>query len=360
MNPQVLLSTLKICIFHQNTEHFNAFPNKGLFMQDLATLLPVIAVFLTFLIGFIANRTTLCAVRAAREIVIEKKAWLLVSFIQIIGWAMLVFILLEQLPGLSIAYQHRYPFSHLTLVGGFLFGIGAALNNGCALHTLVRLGRGDLRMFISLSGLVGGAYLCNAYMLPHVSEAPPLLPQFSFVNVYGSQYLTYTAILALITGLFWLMKNIRLKTLWKTLTVSRYSLSGGAALIGIFNGVLFCFAGNWTYTYHIVSHTTGDSSQISILAVGMTLSLFAGLTFSAWQSDGFKLIYRPQSNWLRYFLAGILMGIGIIFIPGGNDVLLLNGIPSLSPHALPAYLSIIAGAACLIFIRTKIPTRPLV
>ena len=39
------------------------------------------------------------------------------------------------------------------------------------------------------------------------------------------------------------------------------------------------------------------------------------------------------------------MGIGAMFIPGGNDGLILFGIPSLSPHAIPAYLGILAGVA---------------
>ena len=37
------------------------------------------------------------------------------------------------------------------------------------------------------------------------------------------------------------------------------------------------------------------------------------------------------------------MGLGAALVPGGNDVLLLNAIPGLSPHALPAYLAMLAG-----------------
>jgi len=32
-------------------------------------------------------------------------------------------------------------------------------------------------------------------------------------------------------------------------------------------------------------------------------------------------------------------------IPGGNDALVLYGIPSLSPHAIPSYLAMILGIA---------------
>jgi uncharacterized protein len=38
-----------------------------------------------------------------------------------------------------------------------------------------------------------------------------------------------------------------------------------------------------------------------------------------------------------------LMGLGTALLPGGNDALVLYGIPSLSPHAIPAYLALILG-----------------
>ena len=46
------------------------------------------------------------------------------------------------------------------------------------------------------------------------------------------------------------------------------------------------------------------------------------------------------------------MGLGAAVIPGGNDALILYGIPSLSPHALPSYVALVAGiAAVLSFMR---------
>jgi hypothetical protein len=42
---------------------------------------------------------------------------------------------------------------------------------------------------------------------------------------------------------------------------------------------------------------------------------------------------------------GLLMGLGVALTPGGNDALVLYGIPSLSPHALPAFLAMVLGTA---------------
>jgi hypothetical protein len=44
------------------------------------------------------------------------------------------------------------------------------------------------------------------------------------------------------------------------------------------------------------------------------------------------------------------MGLGAALVPGGNDVLLLNAIPGLSPHALPAYLAMLAGIAIALMV----------
>jgi len=50
------------------------------------------------------------------------------------------------------------------LLGGLLFGLGAALNRGCSFSTLQRLADGDWRMLASLGGFLGGSFLW--YLLP--------------------------------------------------------------------------------------------------------------------------------------------------------------------------------------------------
>ena len=49
----------------------------------------------------------------------------------------------------------RTPFL-FALVGGFVFGVGAALNRGCSLSTLQRLADGEMSMLVTLAGLVLG------------------------------------------------------------------------------------------------------------------------------------------------------------------------------------------------------------
>jgi hypothetical protein len=71
---------------------------------------------------------------------------------------------------------------------------------------------------------------------------------------------------------------------------------------------------------------------------------------STLQRGGFRFDWTPRRAWLRNIFGGVLMGIGVALAPGGNDALVLYGIPSLSPHALPAFLAMAAGIAAALLV----------
>jgi hypothetical protein len=70
-----------------------------------------------------------------------------------------------------------------------------------------------------------------------------------------------------------------------------------------------------------------------------------GMLLSTLQRRSFCLDWRPRRIWLRNICGGLLMGLGVALTPGGNDALVLYGIPALSPHALPAFLALLLGTA---------------
>jgi len=77
----------------------------------------------------------------------------------------------------------------------------------------------------------------------------------------------------------------------------------------------------------------------------LLLAMLAGMLLSTWQRGSFRLDWRPRPIWLRQACGGLLMGMGVALTLGGNDALVLYGIPSLSPHALPAFLAMGIGIA---------------
>jgi hypothetical protein len=53
--------------------------------------------------------------------------------------------------------------------------------------------------------------------------------------------------------------------------------------------------------------------------------------------------WRPRWIWLRNVCGWPADGSGLALTPGGNDALVLYGIPSLSPHALLAFFAMALG-----------------
>ena len=74
-------------------------------------------------------------------------------------------------------------------------------------------------------------------------------------------------------------------------------------------------------------------------------AMFAGMVLSTWQRRSLRIARAPAGTWLRTLCGGTLMGLGAALTPGGNDALILYGIPSLSPHALPTYAAMAVGIA---------------
>jgi len=134
----------------------------------------------------------------------------------------------------------------------------------------------------------------------------------------------------------------------KRLLAPRYKLSSAALVIGVCNGILFFIYGIWLHT-----RLLGETARYLILDAPrpdtflwvLFGALLIGVTISAIHSRRFSFRWRPEGKWFLYSGGGILMGFGGAMIPGGNDVIWLYALPSLSLHAVPALLSIFAGIA---------------
>lgn len=139
---------------------------------------------------------------------------------------------------------------------------------------------------------------------------------------------------------------VRYAHLW---AVSGQALAGGFIFgVGAANGVLFARFGSWTYT-----RTAGDSLGYVLLggpAPGpfrwvLFAALLGGVAASGLARGDFAADWRPRAGWLVNLMGGALMGVGAALTPGGNDALILHGIPGGSPHAIPAYATLLIGTA---------------
>ena len=316
-------------------------------MADLVVL--VVALGLALLLGFSAQQASLCTVRAVAELLSTRRALMLVSFVKTAVWVVLAsFVVFTLFPDVARPTT-GWPVLGVSLMGGFVFGMGAAVNGGCAVSTLTKLGNGRLAMLGNLAGFALGAagfvVLAGQGVLGAPVPVGPLAPRAS------------QAFLAL-SALFALWGVWEVSRLWRSRAPDRgwraraladtYRLSTAALLIGLANGVLYALYGPWVYTSTVkeaADHVVAAAPLPGLALWVLFAAVIAGAALSAWQRGSFRIVAGSPGAWARHGAGGLLMGFGAAATPGGNDVLLLHSIPGLSPHGLPAFLAILVGIA---------------
>ena len=130
------------------------------------------------------------------------------------------------------------------------------------------------------------------------------------------------------------------------LFAEKYRLSTAAMLIGLAGAGIFLLFGapGYTSTFELfIEGAFGTKPWPVATRWLLLLAVLLGMLLSTLQRGSFRLDLRPRRAWLRNVAGGALMGFGVALTPGGNDGLVLYGIPSLSPHAIPAYLALAVG-----------------
>ena len=308
----------------------------------LASLVPA------SILGFAAHRAGICTVKAVAEVITTRRVYMLVSFGKTVLWIMAVtmvlVILFEPPAGTG---QTGWRLSPSAIAGGLMFGIGAALNHGCAVSTLTRLVDGELTMAAALAGMLVGASaqigLAAAGHVPlPVPAGPALGPDTSWIPA---------ALAGLALWALWEVSNIYLRraptrTLRARIAAQRYRLSSAAALIGICNAALFFIFGTWIFTGALVRTLTGlvgGDAMPALFLWCLFAAVLSGMMVSSVQRGSFRLRPPDGRRAGMHLAAGALMGFGAAMAPGGNDALILNTIPNLSPHALPTFAAMLAG-----------------
>lgn len=320
----------------------------------MTAVIYILSLFLVAFLGFASHRASLCTVRAVAEILSTRRAYLLWSFAKTVLWVMAASLTIMWLaPGQALKFQSAAP-TLVALAGGFLFGAGAAVNGGCSFSTLQRLADGELWMLATLAGYGVGA--AGWFALERIlGIASP--PSAVVVRVEQLQW----APVAL--GALWLWAAWELARLWRIrpkgvgfrhfVGADPYHLSAAALVIGLSGGILYTLHDSWTYTNTLrrgAAFLLGADRAPPVFQGVLLLALFLGMALSSWHRGSARLRTQPLRDGLRHLAGGLMMGLGGAVIPGGNDTLLLKGIPTFSPDALAVYLSLIAGVASVLLL----------
>src|SRR6266851_359440 len=128
------------------------------------------AVVLALVLGFAAHRASICTVRAVAEIMSSRRGYMLASIGKSVLWVWAVTIPIFWLMPASGTGLNGWSLTGVAVLGGFVFGLGAAINRGCAFSTMARFADGDGKMLAAIIGfalgVLGFATLARWQWLP--------------------------------------------------------------------------------------------------------------------------------------------------------------------------------------------------
>ncbi len=215
-------------------------------------------------------------------------------------------------------------------LGGILFGLGSAFNQGCGVSTLSKLSRGDLKMIATIIGwLVGWSLLANS-SINFTPKQLSLPAEIEYSILLG---------ISIILSIWVLLGDSLRKKLW-------FGMMG----IGLLAGFLFLLEPSWPPS-GLLNDLSGSLLGVegkfmpSITRFTIFLALITGMAIAAWRTRRFKLELPNTKQNTLHLVAGVFMGLGASLAMGGNDSQLLLALPAFSPAGFVAVSSMLVGIA---------------
>ncbi len=297
---------------------------------SIASIAFLVALVCALVMGFAIQRGATCLVAAVDEILAKGRAHRMAALVEASVWVT-GGVLLWRFFGGEATLPIGYPATLQTVAGGALLGFGAFVTRACVFGAVARFGSGEWLFVLTPLGFFLG---CLSIM--------PLIggrPQMRMVSLPAEAH--------------WLLLPFLLFAGWRIVEAVRAALNDGlaahiwsphraTAVIGILFVISLLAIGPWAYTYALASLARGSVMGVSAKLV-LLVALFLGALVGGSASGRLKLSAPSLAVALRCLLGGVLMGWGSMLIPGGNDELLLVGIPLLQPYAWLAVVSM-AGA----------------
>jgi hypothetical protein len=310
--------------------------------------------------GFAIQRGATCTVAAMDEVVRKKRFARLASMVEASIWVAgglviaQAFHLLPMMPS-------GYPVGYLTVLGGALLGVGAYVNRACVFGAIARLGSGEWAYVVTPIGFYVGCLTIG--------------PLFSFPAhekvAHGSPVLRMPELVALLFAAFVLWRLARalrarepaasMQTFSQrfrhAILTRLWSPHAATTVIGITFFFMLLTVGAWAYTDVLAELARGMAGSLVARSL-LLLALFLGALLGGWTAGRFRSTRISLAQLIQCFAGGVLMGWGSLLIPGGNDGLILVGMPLLWPYAWVAFLTMCAaiGVALLVQNALTAPT----
>lgn len=321
-----------------------------------------LTVVLALIVGFAIQRGNTCAVAAAHQLVLKRRAQRTKAFMLAACWSAIVVVPLSWLFPAQVMLSAGYPVSITVMVAAATYGVGAYVNGACAFGTLSGLTRGTLDYLGTIVGFLFGAVVAvrletMLFAAVELSESPVAKPSatgviavaIAFVFVARATFRHYKV-------------SRKWRSPWRELVnARRWRPAISMAVLGVSSGLLYATAGDWTYmavlserAAELVASTASDNKLKLFVAAA---ALVAGGVLAAYLSDRFVCQILNWRALPRKFLGGVLMSAAAALLPGGNDELLLYGLPSLVSYAIVAHIFMLLSLYVLIYANRTVKTR---
>ena len=298
--------------------------------------------------GFAIQRGATCTVAAVDELLSQHKATRLLALLEASVWVTLGLLLAQQLHWLTkppVAFQ----FSAWTLLGAALLGVGAFVNRACVFGAIARLGSGEWAYVATPLGFYAGCVSVAAIFAP----PPARMVEMPSPVLAAAGWLVWPLLLVLA------LRMVLPPVLRRGGRVGRgqasqatqgrasqlWSPHAATVVIGITFVISLVAAGAWAYTDVLVELSHGMAHSVTARVL-LALMLWVGALVGGWTTGRFRNTRIRAASLLRCFAGGVLMGWGSLLIPGGNDGLILVGMPLLWPYAWLAFATMCLTIAC--------------
>ncbi|MDF1609427.1 YeeE/YedE family protein [Hoeflea sp. YIM 152468] len=337
-------------------------------MFDSGWILALSGCLVGAIIGFAARKSHFCTMAALERHWYAGddrplRAWALAAFTALIATQLLAAAGFADLDR-SFYITEPLPIAG-AIIGGLMFGLGMALVGTCGFGALVRLGGGNLRALVVLTGL-GLAALAAQRGVTGYIRTELLDPLALDLSGFGGQ--SAGALLTRATGLNLqvpLALLIGAAGLWWVFKSASFRADRNRLIAGLVIGL--CIAAGWVITGLYAAHAlhpvqieagsfvmpVGDTilqiitvtGELPDYGVGLIVGVFLGASISAFRSDDMRWEACDDARELsRHLLGAFLMGTGGVFALGCT---IGQGVSAFSVMAISApivMISIAAGA----------------
>lgn len=303
--------------------------------MSVASLGFLVAALCATVMGYAIQRGATCAVAAVEELATLGTARRLASLLEASLWVAGGLVVAQ-----ALGFANVMPAAHTvgpsTLFGGVLLGLGAFVNRACVFGAIARLGSGEWAYLLMPPGFYLGCLATGTAFAP---AEPGVLWQ-------GSPLLSASIWLATPFLCFasWRMAgHVRVirggvgqAPLRARIAAQLWTPHSATMVIAVAFVIMLLAVGAWAYTDVLAELARGMAGNLP-LRMTLLLALFMGAVAGGWSTSRFRMSRMRTVDVTRCLSGGFLMGWGSTLIPGGNDGLILVGVPLLHPHAWMAF-----------------------